>query len=117
MSTPHQSDAIEMVPATNVVETTMHTIETEADVKHNTQHVETASITRDKELIRDVDAQYTDGDDGKPRTGWRKLLRTNPTLDFMRDVAEANAEPLDPVEVKKVERKLYWLIVPPLFIE
>lgn len=105
-----KTDPMELMPATHTVETSLRNIQpndksniqSEADVKHDTQHVETASIEHDKEIIRDVDAQYTDGDDGKPRTGWRKMLRVNPSLDFMREVAEANAVPLDPAEVKRV---------------
>lgn len=101
-SAAQHTDAIEAVPATHVVETAMRNLESEKDVKHHTEHVESASLGPDKETTRDVDEQYTDGDDGVPVTGWRKLMRKNPSLDFMREVAEANAQPLDPVEVKKV---------------
>lgn len=85
--------------------------------KATNEHVENASII-DKSATRDVDAQYDgEDDDTKPRTGLRRLLRRDPGIEFMREVAEANAEELNPKEVRAVERKLYWLIVPPLFID
>jgi sugar phosphate permease len=35
----------------------------------------------------------------------------------MKEVAEANQTELDPAEVKTVEKKLFWLIVPALFVD
>ncbi|WRT64798.1 uncharacterized protein IL334_001732 [Kwoniella shivajii] len=84
--------------------------------KGTTEHVENASIDGKRPTERDI--QYDGGDSvEKPRTGLRKLLRRNPSVEFMREVAEANETELDPYEVKRVERKLYWLIVPALFID
>ena len=83
---------------------------------------------------RDVvyDAQE---DETKPPTGLRRMLRRNPSLEFVREVAEMDQYELDPVEVKRVsvgkavprcescsrhlqvEKKLFWLIVPALCID
>ncbi|WVQ83358.1 hypothetical protein IAT38_005497 [Cryptococcus sp. DSM 104549] len=83
--------------------------------KHTAEHIEHAPDAL-KEVDNDV-IQYDAGEDpNKPRTGLRRLLRTNPPVEFMREVADLNEEDLDPAEVKKVERKLFWLIVPSLQI-
>ncbi|RSH89200.1 hypothetical protein EHS25_002312 [Saitozyma podzolica] len=109
-----QPDTIEFIPAPPPL-THVEDLDLEA-AKPSAEHVENASIT-EKKAVADVEREYVDGDDAKPRTGLRRLFRSNPSLEFMREVAEANTQPLDPVEVKKVERKLYWLIVPPLAID
>lgn len=61
---------------------------------------------------------YEADDDVKPRTGLRKLLRRNPSVEFMREVATISATegPLDQAAIKEVERKIFWLIVPALFV-
>jgi hypothetical protein len=99
MAQHHHSDAVEFVPARpEAVMTEMEDVE---KAKPSTEHVENAS-TAEKKAINDVEHEYQDGDDAKPRVGWRKIFRSNPSMDFMREVAEANTQPLDPVEVKKV---------------
>lgn len=57
---------------------------------------------------------YDEGDGSAARTGFSRMLRRNPSLEFIQDVARENELDLDPVEVKKVERKVYLLIVPSL---
>lgn len=79
-------------------------VETMEDIeatKHTAEHVENASIA-EKLARQDVDNEYTGGDDTAPRVGWRRMFRSNPSTEFMREVAEANQHPLDPAEVKKV---------------
>lgn len=79
-------------------------IESMADIeatKHTAEHVEDASIA-EKRAVRDVEEEYTGGDDMSPRVGWRRMFRSNPSTEFMKDVAEANQHPLDPAEVRKV---------------
>lgn len=62
--------------------------------KASTQHVENEKLA--DEVIFD-DAEDT------PPTGFAKLLRRNPSMDFMRDVAaECEKDDLDPHEVKRV---------------
>lgn len=57
----------------------------------------------DADLKRQVrDVQYTEEEDGKPRTGLRRLLRRNPSMEFVREVAQMDELPLDPVDVKRV---------------
>lgn len=63
------------------------------------------------EHLEDVDGQSkalanfqynAEEDETKPRTGIARLYRKNPSVDFMREVAIANTQELDPVEVKQV---------------
>lgn len=66
--------------------------------KGDSEHVEHAFV-KDEE----VDLGFVVSEDNnKPRKGLRKLLRRNPSVEFLREVAEANEHELDPVEVKKV---------------
>jgi len=81
----------------------MSHVEDPEAIKAATEHVETASIA-EKEAIKTVEDEYTDGDDTKPRVGWRRIFRSNPSMEFMKEVAEANAQPLDLQEVKRVSR-------------
>lgn len=48
---------------------------------------------------------YDEADAGAHRTGLRRLLRRNPSLEFMRDVARENELELDALEVKKVRSR------------
>lgn len=99
--------------------------------------------TEHHEIIKQIDIDYkADADPERLRHGWRRILRKNPSLEFMQEVALMNQTELDPVRVKKVsrkketkqpkkarffcnplttpyqiERKLYWLIVPALLID
>ncbi|WWC59270.1 uncharacterized protein I303_101820 [Kwoniella dejecticola CBS 10117] len=114
----HHQDAADFLPADPITAVPApETFSKDLEVgKATTEHVENASINEKGEHDRDI--QYDNADDAtKPRTGLRKLLRRNPSMDFMREVAEANETELDPYEVKRVERKIYWLIVPALFID
>jgi hypothetical protein len=56
--------------------------------------------TDQKRQHRDV--EYTVEEDGKPRKGLRKLLTRNPSMEFVREVAEMDQHPLNPVDVKRV---------------
>lgn len=104
-----QPDAAEIAPVPVVSQpsptlsfSNIHSDPEKAKPLASAQHFEEVPDA-DKSPARDVDAQYDGGDDdGKPRKGLRKLLRRDPSLDFMREVAEANAEELDPKEVKGV---------------
>jgi hypothetical protein len=98
-----QPDTIEFVPAPPPGLTHVEDLDLEA-AKPSAEHVENASIT-EKKAVADLERDYVDGDDAKPRTGLRRLFRSNPSLEFMREVAEANTQPLDPVEVKKVSER------------
>jgi len=46
--------------------------------------------------------------------GW--ILKKNPSPQFIADVAKMNETPLDPVQVKRLERKIDLLIIPALAI-
>jgi hypothetical protein len=99
-------------------------IETKPDID------EFVEDTDQKRQQRDV--EYTAEEDGKPRKGLRRLLTRNPSMEFVREVAEMDQHPLNPVDVKRVchlvamrvradvrqvERKLFWLIVPALCVD
>ncbi|WVQ69236.1 uncharacterized protein L199_007453 [Kwoniella botswanensis] len=112
----HHEDAADFLPADPIPAINTNFDKDLEAGKATTEHVENASIAEKQGAERDI--HYDGGDDAaKPRTGLRKLLRRNPSMEFMREVAEANETELDPYEVKRVERKIYWLIVPALFID
>jgi len=95
-----QSDVLDFLPAPPTVEVkSHHTLA--SDDKNNFEHVEDTEMGDLKSSERDIvyDAQE---DNTKPRTGLRRLFRRNPSLEFMREVAAADAEPLPEMEVKKV---------------
>lgn len=59
----------------------------------------------DQDLKRqERDVEYTEEEDGRPRTGLRRLLRRNPSMEFVREVARMDEQPLDPKDVKRVGR-------------
>lgn len=71
------------------------------DDKEYSEHVEEAEDG--KKGLRDI--EYDDQEDPEhSRTGMRKLLRRNPSYNFIRDVAIADETPLDPAQVKRVSR-------------
>lgn len=105
-----QADIADFVPAAIVHIPSVHDIE---KAKSSSEHVEEIDDSNENRPV-----VYTEGeDDSKPRTGLRRLLRKNPSLDFIKEVAEENKKELDPVEVGRVERKLFWLIVPALAVD
>lgn len=70
-----------------------------ADTKEFSEHVEDAEDQ--KKGVRDV--EYDDQEGGaEGRKGMRRLLRRNPSYNFIREVAMADEEPLDQGEVKRV---------------
>ncbi|RSH80120.1 hypothetical protein EHS25_007322 [Saitozyma podzolica] len=83
--------------------------------------LEKGEIEQVDEVFEPQDAPETVIPDGfvetSPPEGWRRIFRRNPDIEFIREVAEADKTVLDPQEVKKVERKLYWLIVPALLVD
>lgn len=71
--------------------------------KEYSEHVEQAEYG--KTGVRDI--EYDDQEDPEhSRKGMRKLLRRNPSYNFIRDVAVADETPLDPGQVKRVSRRL-----------
>ena len=71
-------------------------IETKPDID---EYVEDADQKR-----QERDVEYTPEEDGKPRKGLRRLLTRNPSMEFVREVAEMDQHPLNPVDVKRVGR-------------
>jgi len=69
------------------------------DDKEYSEHVEEAEDG--KKGLRDI--EYDDQENSEQsRTGMRRLLKRNPSYNFIRDVALADETPLDPVQVKRV---------------
>jgi len=69
------------------------------DEKEYSEHVEEAEDG--KKGLRDI--AYDDQENPeRSRTGMRKLLKRNPSYNFIRDVAIADETPLDPAQVKRV---------------
>jgi hypothetical protein len=72
----------------------------EVDVeKGKHEHVEHL-VTPD--LDEEVAHYSDDGDSVAVRSGWRRLLRKNPTKDFVNELAEMNSQELDQKEVDAV---------------
>jgi hypothetical protein len=67
--------------------------------KEYSEHVEEAEYG--KKGVRDVEYDAQEGPE-QSRKGIRKLLRRNPSYNFIRDVAITDETPLDPVVVKRV---------------
>ncbi len=65
--------------------------------KGSTTHVERVSSR-----VEDEPHYSDDGDSQVQRSGWRRLLRKNPSKDFVNELAALNSQELDPVEVKQV---------------
>lgn len=76
----------------------VHTI-TEVEKGH-TEHLEDNNSLKGGRDLQDVD--YNDQEDGRPRTGFRKLLTRNPSYEFIREVAQKDKEELNPVQVRSV---------------
>jgi hypothetical protein len=69
------------------------------DEKEYSEHVEEAEDG--KKGLRDI--AYDDQENPElSRTGMRRLLKRNPSYNFIRDVAIADETPLDPAQVKRV---------------
>ena len=89
------SDALDFVP--NPAADASVTLDDLEKDKGSAEHVE------DVEQPGEESFNYQGGEDHTaPRTGLKKFMRRNPSYGFMREVAEQNAKPLDPVEVNKV---------------
>lgn len=92
------------MPSGNAIDFVPADLDPAADLKDleankgETEHVEHASVKNEE---GDLGFAISE-DNSKPRTGLRRLLRRNPSAEFLREVAEANEHELDPVEVKKV---------------
>jgi hypothetical protein len=74
-----------------------HTPDLESQKDQGHHHVEDVNEKDDRPEIA-----YDEADAAVNRTGLRRMLRRNPSLEFMRDVARENENDLDPVEVKQV---------------
>ena len=108
---PHGQDALDFVPNPAPAMPGMGITDLEK-AKGSSDHIEEIYEHRPDQIV------YTGGeDDSKPRTGLRKLMRRNPSFEFIKEVAEENRKELDPVEVGKVEKKLFWMIVPALAVD
>jgi hypothetical protein len=103
------ADATDFVPVRPTPVPSLHDLE---KAKHSSEHVEEIEDHAADEVI-----YHENEDTSKPRTGLRKLLRRNPSMDFIREVAVENTKELDPAEVSRIERKLFWLIVPALAVD
>jgi hypothetical protein len=69
------------------------------DEKEYSEHVEEAEDG--KKGLRDI--AYDDQENPElSRTGMRRLLKRNPSYNFIRDVAIADETSLDPAQVKRV---------------
>lgn len=94
-------DALEFTPVQQLPLPSGATMDADIEraEKDTTEHVEDID-GRSKAL---ANFQYNaEEDETKPRTGIARLYRKNPSVDFMREVAIANSQELDPEEVKKV---------------
>ncbi|EJD50788.1 MFS general substrate transporter [Auricularia subglabra TFB-10046 SS5] len=81
-----------------------------------------ASLDKDKEAshVESVEVVPVDNErehDLERHPGrWGGILKKNPSPAFMADVAKMNEQPLDPKEVRRIERKIDMLIMPALAV-
>jgi hypothetical protein len=61
-------------------------------------------------------AERDAADIDRPPGYWGRFLKKNPSPEFIADVAKMNDTQLDPVEVKRIMRKVDALIIPALSI-
>lgn len=109
MANQDTPDALEFTPVRRLPPPVGATkdVDIERAEKNATEHIEDAD-GRSKVL---ADFQYNaEEDETRPRSGIARLLRKNPSVDFMREVAIANAQELDPEEVKKVRHTFFSMI-------
>lgn len=71
------------------------------ETKAEAEHVEDQDMEAAKAGVRDVQYDDQEGSESS-RKGLRRMLRRNPSYEFIREVALADEEPLDPVRVKGV---------------
>lgn len=90
-------DATEFLPIETATNPSTNHLDQHPDVeaKGESEHLE--GKPRDAPQV-----VYDDQEDPAQRTGLRRLLRRNPSLDFIKEVAAANTTELDRAEVKKV---------------
>ena len=86
------------------------------ETKPEAEHVEDQDMEAAKAGVRDIQYDDQEGSEAN-RTGLRRMLRRNPSYEFIREVALADEEPLDPVQVSRLEKRLFWMIVPALCID
>lgn len=65
-------------------------------------HVEDAEMDAHKRNVRDI--EYDAQESETPRTGLRRLMKRNPSYEFIRQVAMKDEEELDKSEVRRVSR-------------
>ncbi|WVR05518.1 hypothetical protein IAU60_002536 [Kwoniella sp. DSM 27419] len=87
-----------------------HLAEDKVEIQH-VEHPDLDAIDVEKRGLRDVEYDAQEVGEGE-RKGLQKMLRRNPSYEFIREVAIANEEPLDPPQVKRLERRLWLMIVP-----
>lgn len=63
----------------------------------------------DEDAIEDEFGLHLPGITGgaEDHSGWRRILKKNPSTEFCREVIKMNDEELDPTEVKKVSLPSY----------
>lgn len=70
--------------------------------------------------VNDDDLAWADREDvndlNRAQGIWGHFLKKDPSPEFLADVAVMNARDLDPKEVKRIERKIDWLIIPALSV-
>jgi hypothetical protein len=65
-------------------------------------HVEDAEMDAHKRNVRDI--EYDAQESETPRKGLRRLMKRNPSYEFIRQVAMKDEEELDKNEVRRVSR-------------
>lgn len=109
MSHPTGTDPFPVaVDEREIIETRRHEkLQVEIEAKPDVdEFVEDADQKR-----QERDVEYTVEEDGKPRKGLRKLLTRNPSMEFVREVAAMDQQPLNPVDVKRVYRLVLVLCI------
>lgn len=94
-----------------------HSSDIKAENKLDDVQIENVEVGKDAS----VDMSWADmADDEKDEVAaggfWGKFLKKSPSPQFLQDVKRMNGLPLDPKEIRRIERKVDMLIVPALAV-
>lgn len=80
----------------------LNTADLDVEKKREEQFIENADNEYDETKVQRRDVEYDAQEDLSKRTGLRRMLRRNPSLEFIRELAAKDEEILEPKQVRAV---------------
>jgi hypothetical protein len=80
----------------------LNTADFDVEKKREEQFIENADNEYDETKVQRRDVEYDAQEDLSKRTGLRRMLRRNPSLEFIRELAAKDEEILEPKQVRAV---------------